>query len=454
MQIMSRLCVFLSVLIVFAAGCGIVPDKTSAGTVESVAPPEPERVVIPVEAQKPTRGDISEYLDTVARVEAEKRVEVASKGTGICLEVLAEEGDTVKKGQPLAELDKKDLEAQLRQTELKVRQARSDLERSKKAYEYGFLSGMEYENAKFALENAEAALQTQQIQLENATIRAPIDGVITRRSIHEGQLVSTGTPVFQIVDPNSYVINIEVAEKDLPRLKIGQTARFSVLSLEGKEFEARVSRINPGVDPTSGMVKVRLELDASTRAQLREAAFVRIRLVMDTHTNALLIPKDALLEENMRRYLFIVADSPVGGQAADASASANATSAAPRVESDGRMYARRVPVEVGLEDNKYAEIVSGIDDDTLVITVGQKNLKTDAEIRVTTAQAEMESSTQLTAEKALEAAKAKHEEIKLRQEAEKRETAKQLAEQRRRMAAGRNEQQQDETAESAPADDL
>lgn len=453
MQTISRLCVFSSILLVLAVGCGISTTKTSSGTVESVAPPEPERVIIPVEAQKPVRGDISEYLDTVARVEAEKRVEVASKGTGICLEVLAEEGDTVKKGQPLAELDKKDIEAQLRQTELKVRQARADLERSKKAYEYGFLSGMEYENAKFALENAEAALQTQQIQLENTTIRAPIDGVITRRSIHEGQLISTGTPVFQIVDPDSYVINIDVAEKDLPRLKLGQTAKFSVLSLEGKEFEAKVSRINPGVDPASGMVKVRLELDASTRAQLREAAFVRIRLVMETHANALLIPKDALLEENMRRYLFIVADSPVSSQAADASASTSPASDVPRVASDGRTYARRVPVEVGLEDNKYAEILSGIDDDTLVITVGQKNLKTDAEIRVTTAQAEMESSTQLTAEKALEAAKAKHEELKLRQEAEQREAAKQQAEQRRRMASG-TKKQQDETTESAPSDDL
>ena len=155
----------------------------------------------------------------------------------------------------------------------------------------------------------------------------------------------------------------------------------------------------------------------------------------------------------MRRYLFVVADSPVSSQATDAPAPTTPLSEMQRADSSGRMYARRVPVEVGLEDNKYAEILSGIDDDTLVITVGQKNLKTDAEIRVTTAQAEMESSTQLTAEKALEAAKAKHEELKRRQEVEKREAAKQLAEQRRRMAS-ETKKQQDETTESAPSDDL
>ncbi len=442
MQQIARLAFVMLFCGCMLMGCGYAPQVSKTNTAQSAAPVEPERVVIPVEAQKPIRGNISEYLDTVSRVEAERRVEVASKGSGLCLEVLAEEGDSVQKGQPLAELDKKDIEAQRRQTELQVRQTRADYERAKQAFEYGFLSGMEYENAKYALENALAARDVQQIQLENATIRAPIDGIITRRNIHEGQLVTTGTPVFQIVDPSSYVINIDVAEKDIPRIKKGQLAKFTVLSLEDAEFDARVSRVNPGIDPASGMVKVRLEIDPKSRAKLRDAAFVRVRLVMDTRENALLIPKDALLEENTRKYVFIVTNTPSSTEA----------SGAPSTEP--RTYARRVPVEVGLEDSQYAEIMSGIDDDTWVITVGQKNLRTDSEIRVTTASAEVATSGHISAEEALAAAKVKHEELKKRQETEKQEAAQRLAEERRRAAANTDTRDTVDTEDSPTEDDL
>lgn len=457
----SRLLSILALASCLAAGCGIPADPAKSSPVDRTSRPQTERVVIPVEAQLPFRGSISEYLETVARVEAERRVDVSSKGTGLCLELLVDEGDTVKTGQPLAELDKKDIETQRRQSDLQVRQAKADFERAKRAFEYGFLSGMEYENARFALENALAGKELQEIQLENATIRAPIDGVVTRRNIHVGQLVTTGAPVFQIVDPTSYIINIDLAEKDLPRLRVGQKAKFMPLSLEGQEFEATVTRIGPSIDPSSGMVKVRLEMDSATREQLLEAAFVRVRLVMDTRENALLVPKDAVLEENTRRYVFVVSDQPstpasteepapdaAGAderrRVAEAAAGEEGASGSGE-ERDGRLYARRAPVEVGLEDSRHAEIMSGIDEHTLVITLGQKNLRTDSEVRVTTARAEMDAVAAMTAQDALDAAKIRHEEIKQRIEEEKREAARQLEAERRRRSA--------ETGDASATDD-
>lgn len=385
------------------AGCN-VPINPSAGSEGGADNTKTEEtIVIPVEAQRPIRRDISHYLVTYSRIEAEKRVEVTSEGMGRCVEVLVDEGDTVEKGQVLGELDKRDALAQLQQIEIQVRQTRSDYERAKQLFESGFIAPAEFENARFAHENALATERIRRLQLENLTITAPIHGVITRRNIQPGMLVSSGMPAFEVVDPDSFILNIDVDERELSRLRVGQVARAAVDALDSEEFEATVTRINPSVDPTTGTVKVRLEMAPEVRAKLREAAFARVRLVLETHENALLVPKDAIIEENIRQYVFVVEQQPT-----EASPAESGTGSAAREEP--RHVARRVEVEVGLEDSDFAEILSGIDEDALVVTLGQKSLKPDAEIKVTTIDGELNTFETITAEEALDAATAKHEE--------------------------------------------
>ncbi len=114
-----------------AAGCnkpvegGVADDKQPAqpgGAAQGgeAKKPASERVLIPVEVAHPQRADISAYFETTTRIVAENRVEVLSKGTGICLSVNAEEGDRVKAGAVLAELDKTEMDAQMRQTLIQV----------------------------------------------------------------------------------------------------------------------------------------------------------------------------------------------------------------------------------------------------------------------------------------------------------------------------------------------
>ncbi|NLV42669.1 MAG: efflux RND transporter periplasmic adaptor subunit [Candidatus Hydrogenedentes bacterium] len=390
--------VSLAVFGVLGAGCSAPVEGKAPDAPEAAA--QTERILVPVEVQKPARKDISSYFETTTRVQAERRVEVLAKGAGICDRVFFEEGDRVAAEAVLAELDKTELAAQVRQAQVTLRQQKTTFEIAEKSLAEGIGAPVERDNARFAYEQAQAALEMNEARLAHQTVRAPIGGIITRRSLQEGMLVSPGMPAFTIMDPDSYALPISVPEKELAKLAVGQEALVRVDSLEGEELRASIRRINPSMDPLSGTVKVVLEFGEADRARLRDSAFARVRLVMQTIKDALVVPKDAIVEENARSFL-MVAEPP----AAEAGA-------------ESAHVARRVEVEKGLEDSEVVQILSGVSDESLVVVMGQHALKPDAEISVTTAAREIESRKDMEVGDALEAARKRAEEEKARKESQ------------------------------------
>ena len=397
-----------------AAGCskpveGAAADnKQAAPATGETKKPESERILIPVEVSHPKRADISAYFETTTRIMAEKRVEVLSKGTGVCLSAKAEEGDRVKQGAVLAELDKTEMDAQMRQTLIQVEQRKTAFQIAERSLAEGIGAPVERDNTKFAYDQAKALLDINQAQLKHQTITAPIGGVVTKRNIQEGLLVSPGMPVFSLVDTDSYVLPIQVPEKELSRLSVGQEARVRVDTMEGQEFTAKVRRINPSVDPLSGTVKVVLDFTPEDKAKLRDAAFARVRLVMETHKNALVVPKDAVIEENARMYLMTVTSEPQAG-AQNQSAPAAAPDAAAKPEETASV-AQRVEVKTGLEDSNNIEILSGVEDNTQVVVLGQHTLKQNSYVTITSAEKELKAREGVSFDDAIAAAKKKSEE--------------------------------------------
>jgi RND family efflux transporter MFP subunit len=369
---------------------------TSTAAATTQAPAE-KKVSIPVEVSAPTRGDIAEYFETTTRIEAEKRVQVTSEGVGKCISVKVDEGDKVSAGDVLAELDKSELSAQMQSANAQLQKLKSDNDRAKQLFTEGLSAKAEYDNARYAYEQQLASVNQLQVQMGNMTIRSPINGIITQKMVQHGQLVSSGSPVFEVVDPNSYILTIKPPEKLVSRMKIGQVAKVGIDAVQGEEFEAKVRRINPSVDAQSGTVKVTLDFDASMMDRLRDAAFARVRLVMDTRPNVLLVPKDAIVEENARKYLFLVEKQ-------------DAAAGVPNDESsEPLLVANRVEIETGLEDKDRIEVVTGVKDDSMVVTLGQQTLKPGSEVKVTTMDGELMAKAGASAEEALKAADAERE---------------------------------------------
>lgn len=380
-------------LLLALSGCeavqGSLQKKEEEKKAEEAAPAE---VLIPVEAHHIERRNISDYFETTSRVLAERRVEVVSKGMGQCIEVLVEEGQRVTEGQVIARLDRKELEAQLRQTRVTVQMNEYQMNKAKEQQEKGILSSFEADNARFAYEQSRAALSLQELQLENQDILAPISGVVTQRVIQRGMVVATGVPVFSIVDPDSFLLPITPPEKEVQNLREGQRAEVSVDSAPDKVFSVTVRRINPAVDPASGTVRVILDFDPADRALLKDSAFARVKLILETRENVIAVQKDTLVEENSRKYLMVLKKQEAAAGATDAKE---------------RYIADRIEVQTGLEDSNYVEIVSGIEPEALIVTLGQHTLKPGAAVAVTNANDQIMANVGLSAEEALEAAKEK-----------------------------------------------
>jgi len=424
----SAAMIILAFLLTALAGCDMLArSRATTAQPEKSDTPQDVEIVIPVKAELPRRGDISAHLETLTHVEAENRVQVMAEGVGECLDVKIEEGDYVKEGQILAELDKTEMLATIGQTQVQVRQTKTAYDRAAALAEDGLGSEAERDNAKFAYEQALASLEMQQVQLSKLTIRAPIGGLLTQKLVQPGQMVSTGSPVFTIVDPQSFMLVINPPEAEMQKLKPGQRAKVFIEAV-GEEFEAAVRRINPNVDPVSGTVKVILDFDRETRKKLHEAAFARVRLVMDTHHDALLVPKDAVLEENARKYVFVVDQEqtePDDEEAAAGETDAGTESETEKPDDTGKpedseketdgeekpaFVAKRVEIKTGFEDSNFIEVVDGVGDASLIVVLGQHTLKPGSRVTVTNANDEILARAGLSAEQALAAAKKRREE--------------------------------------------
>jgi len=402
MRKLSMLLGFLVAVIAFA-GCGegeAAPTGTgdAANAKAAVARrTEEKRSAIPVEAQLPLRGSISEYFDTTSRVEAERNVQVTSEGVGKCQRVLVDEGDLVNQGDLLAELDPSELNTQITSATSQLAKASSDYNRSREMFEEGLGPKVDYENARYAYEQQEASLNQLKVQLDNLSVRAPLTGIVTKKMVQEGQIVSSGSPIFEIVDPKSYIININAPEKDyLSRIKVGQKATVKLDSLD-EEISAKVRKISPAVDEKTGTVKVMLDFEKSALDKLRDKAFAKVLLVLSTREDTLLLPKDVVMEENARKYVYVIERTPEAVEGA-------ASSAPP-----GALVANRIEIKTGLADSQHVEVVEGLTDNSLVVTVGQQTLKSGSEVKLTTTQDELLAKAGLSAEEALNAAKTEHE---------------------------------------------
>ena len=313
---------------------------------------------LPVKTVHVTRSEITSYVETHARLEAERWVEVVSRVQGLAKGLNAEEGDRVRAGQVLLNLEKEELRLQAEKAKVALQQVLATFERTKVLHERRMVSIQEFENTRNQFESAEVALREVELQLEYADIRAPIDGVVMQRRVEEGDLVRTNQVVFAVADLEPLQVRVRVPEKRMTQVRAGQEARITVDPIPDSVFHATVRMISPGVDPASGTVKV--TLDVPSGGVLRPGMFATVRIITDSREDALIIPKKALLLETDEDDVFAVRDG----------------------------HGERIHIVLGYTDGDRVEVVSGLREDDQVITVGHEGLKDHAAVRIVGAELE------------------------------------------------------------------
>jgi RND family efflux transporter MFP subunit len=232
---------------------------------------------------------------------------VKSKVAGEVQELTVREGEDVREGQPIARLDTRNLQAQYDRELASVDKARADLElatlnrdKNRSLLEQKFISQNTFEQTESAyagsvanLKLAEAQARLAKINLDDALIRAPFAGTIARRLVQPGEKVSPDTPVVALVDLRELLLEAAVPAAEIPAVKIGQTARFSVGGFGSRQFEGKVQRINPVTSEGSRSILIYLSVPNADRA-LKGGMFAQGQLMLDTTEPVLSIPSAAV----------------------------------------------------------------------------------------------------------------------------------------------------------------
>ena len=304
---------------------------------------------IPVRVTSVVRRDIADYLETNGSLEAENEVDIVARTTGPIVELNVEEGDFVRAGQVLARIDAVEIEAQLGIARVNLAEAELAWNRAQDSFEAEVVSQEAYDLARSNFDSAAAQIVGTEILLDFTVIRAPFDGLIVERVIKNAEYVGNNARLFRISDFDPLLCPIQLPEKDLPRLELGQPAHLTVEAYPGARFPARVLRISPVVDPATGTVKVTLEVQGQGR--LRPGMFASVFVETDVHENAVVIPKQALVLESTSDTVYAVVDDGEGGK-----------------------VAQRRELSLGYEESDSLEVLAGLAEGEDIVIVGQDSL--------------------------------------------------------------------------------
>jgi membrane fusion protein (multidrug efflux system) len=294
-----------------------------------------DKLSIPVETIKPTRGDIDAMYSGTAPIEAFADALVIAKVGGEILDILVEEGDDVVKA-----------EATLRKLE-------RDYQRNVDLKEKALISTGDFEKIQFEMEALKAAYDLAQLEYSYTEIRAPIDGVVSQRFVKIGNTIDVNAETFQVTSLEPLVSYLHIPEREFRRIDPNQSASIEIDALQGASFDATVARVSPVVDPDTGTFKITIEVSDPTR-RLKPGMFGRISIVYDQHLNVLQIPRSAIIEEAGSNSVFIVA---------------------------GDIVEKR-EITTGFTEGGNIEVLDGISDDDEIVFVGHTNLKDGSNVTV------------------------------------------------------------------------
>jgi membrane fusion protein (multidrug efflux system) len=335
-------------------GCSV--GNSDAKTFDTGATDEkrPEEAV-PVEVAALERGEIEAVLRLSSNLDAEGEVQVFAEAPRRITRLLVEEGNPVRKGDLLVQLQDDEQRSAVAKAEIELKESQRDYERAKELFEQKLVTEETFTEAGYTVERNRLALEDARRALGYTQVRAPISGIVTERLVNLGDHVTVNQPLFRIVDFDSIVARIYVPEKDMGRLAVGQPARLRADALGGRVFTGAIDRISPVVDPATGTVKVTV---ATPRQEgLRPGMYVEVELVTAVHDAALLVPKRALVYDNDQVFIF-------------------------RLKYDEDRRVERLRLTPRLENADFIEPTDGLEPGDQVVVAGQSGLKDNGLVRL------------------------------------------------------------------------
>jgi RND family efflux transporter MFP subunit len=310
------------------------------------APQSAQRVEVVTVENKP----VSLTQTVSGTLEAVTRIRLYNEESGRIIRLPYHEGDVVKKGTLLVQLDNELIKTDVAKAKASKEQAALDLSRVKKLLPKKISTEEEVAKARTELDLTIAEEKRQLTRLKRTSIRAPIDGLITRRLYEPGDMLAPQSQILTIIDPTALRLKASLAERWLPLVKKNQSVTLKIDALGDRKFNAKVIRIHPTIDASThkGIVEILLS-PVPKGATVGQFARASIEL---TATDRLIIPVHTIHYEPQGAYVYRI------------------------VENDKKeTVAEKVFFEQGQQFASVAEILSGLNAGDLIVSRGFLGLR-------------------------------------------------------------------------------
>jgi len=259
---------------------------------------------IPVITAVATPRNINVAVEAIGTANSNEAVTITSRTTNIVTAIHFSDGEFVKAGQVLVELDREQVNADLAAATAAFEESRSQFNRSRELLSTQVLSKAQYEQIEATMKANQARVAAAQSRVSDTYIRAPFSGGVGMRRVSLGALISPGTVITTLDDISSIKVDFSVPEAHVGRLRTGQTVLARTNAYPGRKFTGRVASIDSRVDPATRAVTVRAVV-ANSGAALKPGMFLTVELSQDNRP-ALSIPEEAVVTEQARQFVYVV----------------------------------------------------------------------------------------------------------------------------------------------------
>jgi membrane fusion protein, multidrug efflux system len=303
----------------------------------------------PVRVVTATSGPAAPTIRTDGILVNKDELRLSFKVGGVIGRIDVQEGEHVKRGQRLAEIEQAEINAQVEQARQLAEKSQRDVARAERLYSDHLISLGQFDDLRTQAAVAKAALQSAEFNWGYASIVAPQDGTILRRLVQQRELVAAGTPVLVLgAQERGYVVRVGLADREIVQVRIGDAAQVELDAHPNEKFPAQVTEVATGADERSGMFQVELRLQP-TKLRLASGLVAKVVLTPASAMGAakVHVPIGAIVEGDGRRANVFVLNGA----------------------GDNRVAKRRA-VEVAFIDGVDVAIATGVNVGEQVITDG------------------------------------------------------------------------------------
>lgn len=333
----------LTIVCVLGAACSKSAPEPSPGARNPAAGgPSPG---MPVEAENIVPAALASEITAIGSLRSDESVTLSAEIAGRIAAIRFQEGQRVKAGQVLFDLDDSVQRAELAQARAGQILAQRNFDRASEMFSKNLISKADHDTVAANLDAAQASLALAEARIAKMRIRAPFASTAGLRTVSPGDYITPGQALVNLEAMQSMKLDVRLAEAALPALSAGQKLRIEVDSYPGQTFSGEIYAIDPRVADATRSIGVRARI-RNPEGKLRPGLFARVKLELSHRPDALLVPEQAIFPRGDQQFVYVI--------------------------DDGKAALR--PVTIGLRQGGKVEITSGLKAGETVITAGLQKI--------------------------------------------------------------------------------